>query len=162
MKICYFLVPKNTPKNLTFGVLFGGPPPPWEGVQKWTPILHDSGVHFGGLKWCKMLQFQGLIFNSVFEWFCTDFGYPLGALFSSKSQKNRLQGRLEAGIKKGSEKGRIFERLEPRKVTPRAGESMILRFCPTPGKNSILEVFSYLLLDLVGSPTVENMVLKGA
>ena len=65
-------------------------------------------------------------------------------------------------MKKRSEKGVIFERLEPRKVIPRAGESMILRFCPTPGKNSILGVFSYLLLDLLGSPTVENIVLEGA
>ena len=56
----------------------------------------------------------------------------------------------------------IFAWLEPCKMSPRAGESMILRFCPTPGKSSILEVFSYLLLDLLGSPTVENIVLKGA
>ena len=65
-------------------------------------------------------------------------------------------------MKKKSEKRRIFERLEPRKVSPRAGESMILRFCPTPGKYFILEVFWYLLLELLGSPTVENIVLKGA
>ena len=56
----------------------------------------------------------------------------------------------------------IFEWLESRKVSPRAGESMILRFCPTPGKSSILQVFWYLLLELLGSPTVENIVLKGA
>ena len=92
----------------------------------------------------------------------TDFGNPLGALFYAKTGKNIVSGRLAAGMKKGSEKSRIFERLEPRKVIPRAGESMILKFCPTPGKSSILEVFSYLLLDLLGSPTVENIVLKGA
>ena len=56
----------------------------------------------------------------------------------------------------------ISEGLESRKVSPRAGESMILRFCPTPGKTFILEVFWYLLLEFLGSPTVENIVLKGA
>ena len=54
----------------------------------------------------------------------------------------------------------IFERLEPRKVNPCAGESMISMFCPTPGKCSILEVFWYLLLELLGSPIVENMVFR--
>ena len=71
-------------------------------------------------------------------------------------------GTTRSGHEKKSEKRRIFERLEPRKVSPRAGESMILRFCPTPGKNSILEVFWYLLLELLGSPIVENMVFRGA
>ena len=57
MKICYFLVPKNNPQNLTFGSTFGGTSPPWEGVQKWVPILPDSGNHFGGLKWCEKIIF---------------------------------------------------------------------------------------------------------
>ena len=56
----------------------------------------------------------------------------------------------------------IWKRLEPWNMSPRAGESMILRFCPTPGKHSILEMFSYVLLELLESPTVENIVLKGA
>ena len=65
-------------------------------------------------------------------------------------------------MKKGSAKDMIFEWLEPQKVSPRAGGSMILRFCPTPGKSSILEVFWYLLLKLLVSPMVENMVFRGA
>ena len=56
----------------------------------------------------------------------------------------------------------IFEWLESRKVSHRAGGSMILRFWASPEKSFILEVFSYLLLRLLGSPTVENIVLKGA
>ena len=56
----------------------------------------------------------------------------------------------------------IFQCLEPRKMNPRAGGSMILMVCPTPEKGSISEVFWYLLLELLGSPTVENIVLKGA
>ena len=48
---------KTLPKTLLLVLLFGGPPPPWEGVQKWIPILHDFRSHFGGLKWCKMHVF---------------------------------------------------------------------------------------------------------
>ena len=79
-----------------------------------------------------------------------------------KLEKNIVSGRLEAGMKKGSEKAMIFEWLEPRKVSPRAGGSMILRFCPTPEKTSILKLFWYLLLELLGSPIVENMIFRGA
>ena len=56
----------------------------------------------------------------------------------------------------------IFECLEPWKMNPRAGGSMILRFCPTPGKGFILEEFWYLLLDLLVSPIVDNKVFRGA
>ena len=56
----------------------------------------------------------------------------------------------------------IFEGLEPWKMNPRAGGSMILMFCPTPGKCSILKEFWYLPLELLGSPIVENMVFRGA
>ena len=56
----------------------------------------------------------------------------------------------------------IFEWLESRKVSPRAGGSMILRICASPEKSSILGLFWYLLFELLGSPTVENIVLKGA
>ena len=56
----------------------------------------------------------------------------------------------------------IFEWLESRKVSPRAGGSMILRFCPTPENGSILEVFWYLLLELLGSPILEKMLFRGA
>ena len=56
----------------------------------------------------------------------------------------------------------IFEGLESRKVRPRAGGSMILRFWASPEKSSILGLFWYLLFELLGSPTVENIVLKGA
>ena len=65
-------------------------------------------------------------------------------------------------MKKGSEKHMIFEWLEPRKVSPRRGESMILMFYPSPEKPSILGLFWYLLLELLGSPIVENVVFKGA
>ena len=65
-------------------------------------------------------------------------------------------------MKKGSEKNMIFEWLEPWKMSPRAGGSMILMFCPTPEKGSILGLFWYLLLELLGSPIVENMVFRGA
>ena len=101
------------------------------------------------------------MFNSVFGSFLNDFRYPLGSLSYSKNLKNRVSGWLEADIKKESEKHLIFERLEPRKVSPRAGGSMILRFCPTPGKCSILEVFWYLLLQPLGSPILEKMLFKG-
>ena len=56
----------------------------------------------------------------------------------------------------------IFEWLESRKMNPRAGGSMILRFWASPENSTILELFWYLLLRLLGSPTVENIVLKGA
>ena len=56
----------------------------------------------------------------------------------------------------------IFEWLESRKVSPRAGENMILRFCTSPEKSSILWLFWYFLFELLGCPTVENIVLKGA
>ena len=60
--------------------------------------------------------------------FLNDFGYPLAPLFRSKSWKNRGSGRLAASMEKGSEKGVIFEGLEPRKVSSRRGGSTILRF----------------------------------
>ena len=60
--------------------------------------------------------------------FLNDFGYPLAHLFRSKSWKNRGSERLAAGMEKGSEKGVIFEGLEPRKVSSRRGGSRILRF----------------------------------
>ena len=60
--------------------------------------------------------------------FLNDFGYPLAHVFRSKSWKNKGLARLAAGVEKGSEKGVIFEWLEPRKVSSRRGESMILRF----------------------------------
>ena len=47
-------------------------------------------------------------------------------------------------------------------MSPRAGGSMILKFWASPEKSFILELFWYLLLRLLGSPTVENIVLKGA
>ena len=78
-----------------------------------------------------------------------------------KLKKNTVSGRLEAGMKKGSDKAMIFEWLESRKVNPRAGGSMILRFCPTPGKCFILKVFWYLLLELLGSPIVDTTIFKG-
>ena len=59
--------------------------------------------------------------------FLNGFGYPLAHLFRSKSWKGRGSGGLAAGMEKGSEKGVIFEWLEPRKVSSRRGESMILR-----------------------------------
>ena len=54
------------------------------------------------------------VFNSVFKYFFTDFGYPLGPfLFLCfcflKKLENKGSGRLEADIKKGSEKDMIFE-----------------------------------------------------
>ena len=56
----------------------------------------------------------------------------------------------------------IFAWLEPCKMSPRAGGSMILRFWASPEKSSILGLFWYLLFELLGFPTVENIVLKGA
>ena len=56
----------------------------------------------------------------------------------------------------------IFEWLESRKVSPRAGGSMILRIWASPEKTSIFGLFWYLLLELLGSPTVKNIVLEGA
>ena len=56
----------------------------------------------------------------------------------------------------------IFECLEPWKMNPRAGGNMILMFCPSPEKGSIFIVFWYLLLELLESPTLENIVLRGA
>ena len=56
----------------------------------------------------------------------------------------------------------IFEWLDSRKVSPRAGGRMILRFWASREKSSILRLFWYLLFELLGSPTVENIVLKGA
>ena len=82
--------------------------------------------------------------------------------FLSNGQKNRGSGRLEAGMKKGSEKCMLFEWLEPRKVSCRAGGSMILTFCPSPENTSILGLFWYLLLELLGFPILENVVFKGA
>ena len=38
---------------------------------------------------------------------------------------------------------------------------MILRFCPSPEKSSIWELFWYLLLELLGSPIVENLSCMG-
>ena len=68
-------------------------------------------------------------FSSPFSLrFWSGFGYPLALLFRSKSWKNRGSGRLAAGMEKGSEKGVIFEGLEPRKVSSRRGGSTILRF----------------------------------
>ena len=62
-------------------------------------------------------------------------------------------------MKKQFEKGVIFEWLEPRKVNPRAGESMILMFCPTPEKTSILEVVlvpPFRAFGLVGISWAQN------
>ena len=56
----------------------------------------------------------------------------------------------------------IFEWLDSRKVSPRAGGSMILKFWASREKSSILGLFWYLLFELLGSPTVENIVFKGA
>ena len=39
-------------------------------------------------------------------------------LFFLKKLENRVSGRLEADMKKGSAKNVIFERLEPRKMSP--------------------------------------------
>ena len=56
----------------------------------------------------------------------------------------------------------IFEKLESRKLSPRAGGSMILRFWASPEKSSILELFWYLLFELLDSPSREKMVFRGA
>ena len=54
----------------------------------------------------------------------------------------------------------IFEWLEPRKVNARAGESMILRFVQLQKKLHI-GLFWYLLLQLLGSPILENLSCMG-
>ena len=82
--------------------------------------------------------------------------------FYQKARQTDFKDDSKRSSKKGSEKSMIFERLEPRKVSPRAGGSMILRFCPTPGNCSILEVFWYLLFELLGSPILEKMLFRGA
>ena len=56
----------------------------------------------------------------------------------------------------------IFEQLESRKVSPRAGGSMILRFWASPEKSSILGLFWYLLFELLVSPSREKMLFRGA
>ena len=55
----------------------------------------------------------------------------------------------------------IFAWLEPCKMSPRAGGSMILRFWASPEKSSILGWFWYLLLELLGSAILENIVFRG-
>ena len=47
MKICYFLVPKNNPQNLTFGSTFGGTPPPGKGSKNGPPFYMISGTNLG-------------------------------------------------------------------------------------------------------------------
>ena len=65
-------------------------------------------------------------------------------------------------MKNEAEKHVIFEMLEPRKVSSRRGESMILRFCSTLEKGFILGLFWYLLLELLGSPVIDKRVSRGA
>ena len=75
-----------------------------------------------------MVLFGGS-FSSPFSLrFLSGFGYPLAPLFRLKNWKNRGSGRLAASMEKGSEKGAVFEGLEPRKVSSRRGGSTILRF----------------------------------
>ena len=56
----------------------------------------------------------------------------------------------------------IFEWLESRKVSPRAGGSMILRIWASPEKSSIFGLFWYLLSNLLESPSREKIVFRGA
>ena len=55
----------------------------------------------------------------------------------------------------------IFEWLESRKVSPRAGGSMILSIWASEEKSSILGLFWYLLSHLLESPSREKTVFRG-
>ena len=83
-------------------------------------------------------------------------------LFFIKKLENQSLGTTRGGHEKRVRKNMIFEWLEPRKASPRRGESMILMFCPSPEKSSILDVFWYLLLELLGTSIVERIVFRGA
>ena len=50
----------------------------------------------------------------------------------------------------------------PEKWTPVQAGAWFWGFCPTPEKNSMLEVFWYLLLELLGSSSREKMVFRCA
>ena len=98
-----------------------------------------------------------LCFPMDFYWFWVPSGT---SLFIKKLRKQRFGTTCDEHEKR-VRKNMIFKRLEPQKVNPRAGESMILRFCPSPEKHSILRLFWYLLFELLGSPIVENLSCMG-